>query len=140
MNRISRSAFSVLIAGGLALGLGACSEVAEEATKRVDKAVNEEYQVTYEVTGKGVDAISFNAGGGDVTNPKLETVENPTLPWKKTVTLRGLEAPVVTPVAVDIQGAEAGCRITYDGKVIKEASGAGMAAATGCVAESPLVG
>ncbi|MET9799391.1 MmpS family transport accessory protein [Streptomyces sp. NPDC006368] len=140
MNRISRTVVSTLIAGGLALGLGACSQVADEATKQVDKAVNEEYEVTYEVSGKGIDSIQFNAGGGDATNPKIESVDNPTLPWKKTVKLRGIEAPLVTPVAVDVNGAEITCKITHEGKVLDEKTGKGVAAAAGCNALSPIAG
>lgn len=140
MNRISRSVASTVIAGGLALGLGACSGVADEATKQVDKAVNEEYEVTYEVDGKGIDSIEFNAGGGDATNPKLESVQNPALPWKKTVKLRGIEAPLVMPVAVDVNGSEVSCKITHKGKVLDEKSGKGVAAAAGCNALSPMAG
>ncbi|MFG3495327.1 MmpS family transport accessory protein [Streptomyces sp. NPDC047928] len=139
MNRMTRSVVSALAAGGLALGLGACS-VTEEAAKGVDKAMNETYQVTYEVTGKSVDSITYNGGQGDAMNPKLETVEKPTLPWTKTVTLRGIEAPAVTPIALDAGGADVTCKITHEGKVIKEASGQGVAAAGGCVAVSPLAG
>ncbi|MDT9683279.1 MmpS family transport accessory protein [Streptomyces sp. TRM76323] len=137
MNRTSRSAVAVLAAAGLALGLGACSQAADEATERVDSAINETYQVTYEVTGAGIDSISYNGGGGDAMNPKLETVEKPTLPWRKTVTLRGIEAPLVTPVSIQ-DGARASCKITHKGKVLKEASGKGAAATLSCVAVSPI--
>ncbi|MFB9389713.1 MmpS family transport accessory protein [Streptomyces coeruleoprunus] len=139
MNRTGLRAASAVAAACLALGLTACS-AADEAAKQVDKSVNETYEVTYEVTGSGIDSISYNGGGGDAMNPKLETVEKPTLPWKKTVTLRGIEAPLVTPVALDTGGASATCKITYQGKVIKEASGKGTAASASCVAISPIAG
>ncbi|MFV2120577.1 MmpS family transport accessory protein [Streptomyces sp. Act-28] len=138
MNRTGRSAVAVLTAAGLALGLGACSRAADEAAERVDGALDETYQVTYEVTGADIESISYNGGGGDAMDPKLETVEKPTLPWRKTVTLRGIEAPLVMPVAVRRDGAEAGCRITYEGKVLEEASGKGAAATPSCVAVSPV--
>jgi hypothetical protein len=150
MNRISRSIASAFVAGGLALGLGACSDVADEATKQVqeevdkevDKQISEEYQVTYEVTGEKVDSIEYNAGGGDASNPKLESVKNPTLPWKKTVTLRGIEAPSVMPLAVDLGDAagKVACKIVYKDKTLVEKSGAGAVSAAGCVAVSPIVG
>ncbi|GHB61984.1 hypothetical protein GCM10010377_61230 [Streptomyces viridiviolaceus] len=151
MNRISRSIAAALFAGGLVLGLGACSDVADEAAKQVedevveevDKQLNEEYQVTYEVTGAKADSIEFNAGGGDAADPKLETVKNPTLPWKKTVTLRGIEAPTVLPVALDVsEGGSDGltCKIVYKGKTLAEESDAGVVSAAGCVAVSPIAG
>ncbi|CAL9337303.1 hypothetical protein SUDANB58_00193 [Streptomyces sp. enrichment culture] len=150
MNRISRSVASALVASGLVLGLGACSGIADEATKQVeeevnkevDKQINEEYQVTYEVTGDEVDSIEYNAGGGDAAAPKLESVQNPTLPWKKTVTLRGIEAPTVMPVAVNLtdDSGKLSCKIVYEGKAIAEKSGAGAVQVAGCVAVSPIVG
>jgi hypothetical protein len=69
------------IAAGLAFGLTACSE----AVDQVDKVVDEKYEVTYEVTGRNVDSIQYHGGGGEAMNPKIETVDKPTLPWTKTV-------------------------------------------------------
>ncbi|GAA2440432.1 MmpS family transport accessory protein [Streptomyces sp. NPDC051041] len=150
MNRISRSIASALVVGGLVLGLGACSDITDEAAEQVenevveevDKQIDKEYEVTYEVTGAEVDSIEFNAGGGDATDPKLETVKNPTLPWKKTVKLRGIEAPTVIPVALDVSGGsgDLSCRIVYQGKAIAEESDSGVVSAAGCVAVSPVVG
>ncbi|MEU2428825.1 MmpS family transport accessory protein [Streptomyces sp. NPDC007861] len=134
--RTIRTAACALAAVGLTLGLSGC----DAAVDTVDKAVNETYEVTYEVTGKSVDSIEYNAGGGTAAEPKLESVQKPALPWKKTVTLKGIEAPTVVPIALDPTGAEVGCRITYKGEVIKEEKDAGIAAATGCVAISPLAG
>ncbi|PRH78207.1 hypothetical protein C6N75_16150 [Streptomyces solincola] len=150
MHRITRSIASALVAGGLVFGLGACSDIADEASKaakdevskEIDKQTKTEYEVTYEVTGDSADSIEFNAGGGEsAANPKMETVKNPTLPWKKTVTLRGLEAPAVVPTAVDLTGdGKLTCKITYQGKTLSEESGAGAVSAAGCVAVSPVVG
>lgn len=136
---------SALVAGGLVLGLSACSETAEKAeeelVEEVDKQLDEEYEVTYEVTGGKVDSIEFNAGGGDAADPKFETVDNPTLPWKKTVKLRGIEAPVVIPVTVDADGSgDLSCTILHKGKTLAEESDAGTVSVTGCVAVSPIVG
>ncbi|MEW2073932.1 MmpS family transport accessory protein [Streptomyces sp. NPDC013433] len=147
VNRIHRSLTSALVAGCLALGLGACSEEAadraeDEVVEEVDERVDEEYQVTYEVTGEKVDSIDFNAGGGSAADPKFETVDHPTLPWKKTVTLRGIEAPAVIPVTLDTGGGsgELSCRIVHEGEVLAEKSGAGAVSAAGCVAVSPVTG
>lgn len=135
MNRTIRAAVCSVAVAGLTLGLSACSE----AVDQVDKAVNETYEVTYEVTGKNIDSIDFHAGGGTATDPKIETVQKPTLPWKKTVTLRGIMPPAVMPAAADLTGSEVGCKITYKGKVIKEEKGEGLATAAGCIAVSPIV-
>lgn len=137
-----RAAAHALAAAGLVLGLGACSaeSVDQAVGKAVDKTVDETYQVTYEVTGKSVDEITYHGGGGEAMEPELETVTSPTLPWKKTVELRGIMPPAVMPMAVDAGGADVTCSITYKGKVIKEAKGEGMLTAGGCVAVSPIVG
>ncbi|TFE51227.1 hypothetical protein E3E14_13080 [Streptomyces sp. ICN441] len=140
MLRAVRAAVGALAVAGLALGLTACTEAADKAVDQVDKAVTDTYEVTYEVTGKGVDSIDFHAGGGTALEPQIETVQKPTLPWKKTVTLKGIMPPAVMPTAVDVTEAELTCSITYKGKVIKESKDAGLVAAGGCVAVSPLAG
>ncbi|MFE3826289.1 MmpS family transport accessory protein [Streptomyces sp. NPDC059092] len=142
-SRAARAAVTTLAVAGLALGLGACSEATERVDKtvsdEVDKVVNESYEVTYEVTGKNIDTIDFHGGGGEALEPKIETVEKPRLPWKKTVTLRGIMPPAVMPVALGAD-AEVTCKIIYKGEVIKEETDAGRAAAGGCVAVSPIAG
>ncbi|MFF2224554.1 hypothetical protein ACFVV7_14675 [Streptomyces globisporus] len=141
MNRTTRTTRALAVAV-LVLGLGACSaeSVDEAVGKAVDKTVDETYEVTYEVTGTGVDEITYHGGGGEAMEPKLETVTKPALPWKKTVELRGIMPPAVSPMALDAGGADVTCSITYKGKVIKEAKGEGMITAGGCVAVSPIVG
>ncbi|MEV2257443.1 MmpS family transport accessory protein [Streptomyces anulatus] len=137
-----RTVAHALAIAGLVLGLGACSaeSVDEAIAKGVDTTVDEKYEVTYEVTGKSVDEITYHGGAGEAMEPELETVTAPTLPWKKTVELRGIMPPAVMPIAVDAGGADITCSITYKGKVIKEAKGEGMLTAGGCVAVSPIVG
>ncbi|MFD7619805.1 MmpS family transport accessory protein [Streptomyces sp. NPDC059802] len=134
--RTVRTAVRAAVVLGLGMGLAACSETVDQ----VDKAVDETYEVTYEVTGTGVDEIQFHGGGGKAMEPKIETVESPILPWRKTVTLRGIMPPAVMPIAVDEDGADVSCSITHKGEVIKEAKGEGMLAAGGCVAVSPVAG
>jgi hypothetical protein len=134
--RTIRTAVSAAVVLGLAVGLGACSE----AVDQVDKAADETYEVTYEVTGTSVDEIQFHAGGGKAMDPEIETVKSPALPWRKTVTLRGIMPPAVMPIALDENGADVACSITYKGKVIKKAKGEGLITAGGCVAVSPVAG
>ncbi len=136
MNRRIRTAVCTLAAAGLALTLGACSEAEKKAVDAVDKAVNEKYEVTYEVSGKSVDEIEFAAGEGSASNPKLEKVSKAELPWKKTVTLRGIMPPTVVPISTDPTGSDLTCKVIYKGKVIKEASGENVVA--GCIAVSPM--
>ncbi|MFB7451001.1 hypothetical protein [Streptomyces sp. NPDC056194] len=133
MKRTARTVVSALAVAGLALGLGACSEVAEKAADQVDKSVDE----TYEVSGKGVESIDYHAGGGTAMEPKIETEKKPATPWKKTVTLKGIMPPAVMPISLDPAGLT--CKVIHDGKVIKEARGE-QAMAGGCVAVSPIVG
>ncbi|WP_327369388.1 hypothetical protein [Streptomyces sp. NBC_01217] len=134
--RTIRTAVSAAVVLGLAVGLGACSE----AVDQVDKAVDETYEVTYEVTGTSVDEIQFHAGGGKAMDPEIETVKSPTLPWRKTVTLRGIMPPAVMPIALDEAGADVACSITHEGKVIKKAEGEGLITAGGCITVSPVGG
>ncbi|MFF7873042.1 MmpS family transport accessory protein [Streptomyces californicus] len=141
MNRTTRVTRALAVSV-LVLGLGACSaeSVDQAANKAVDEAVDETYEVTYEVTGTSVDEITYHGGGGKAMEPELETVDAPTLPWKKTVKLRGIMPPAVMPLALDAGGSDVTCTITYKGKVIKEAKGEGMLSAGGCVAVSPIAG
>ncbi|WP_030295016.1 hypothetical protein [Streptomyces sp. NRRL F-5681] len=141
MNRTTRVTRALAVSV-LVLGLGACSaeSVDQAVNKAVDEAVDETYEVTYEVTGTSVDEITYHGGGGKAMEPELETVDAPTLPWKKTVKLRGIMPPAVMPLALDVGGSDVTCTITYKGKVIKEAKGEGMLSAGGCVAVSPIAG
>ncbi|MFI0777156.1 hypothetical protein [Streptomyces sp. NPDC021212] len=68
-------------------------------------------------------------------NPKITTGRNPALPWKKTVTLRGIMPSAVTPVSTD---PSVSCKIVYKGKVIAEKKGKSLIKAGACVGESPI--
>ncbi|MEI5101185.1 hypothetical protein RB200_24810 [Streptomyces sp. PmtG] len=136
MNRRIRTAVCALAATGLALTLGACSEAEKKAVDAVDKAVNETYEVTYEVSGKSVEEIQFAAGEGSAANPKLQKESKPQLPWKKTVTLRGIMPPTVVPVSSNPVNSDLTCKVIYKGEVLKEASGDSVV--TGCIAVSPM--
>ncbi|MGW4230937.1 hypothetical protein ACWEF9_16865 [Streptomyces sp. NPDC004980] len=141
--RTARSAACAVLVGGLALGLTACSgtdgeSVEESIDRAVDAAVDETYEVTYEVTGTKVDEIRFHDGGGDAMEPTTQTVESPTLPWRKTVTLRGIMPPAVMPLAPESD--DVACTITYKGEVITESEGEALLTSGGCVAVSPSVG
>ncbi|WP_407835490.1 hypothetical protein ACE1OC_02005 [Streptomyces sp. DSM 116496] len=128
---------SALSLAGLALAAAGCSgATTDKAVEQVDKAVNETYEVTYEVTGKTVDSVSFHDGGGTATAPNLVTAEQPGAAWTKTVTLRGIMPPAVSPSSVE-NTADLTCKVIYKGKVIKEATGE-AATAGGCVAVSPI--
>ncbi|WP_432055907.1 MmpS family transport accessory protein [Streptomyces sp. bgisy022] len=131
----------VLLLGCSGVGDEVAEKAEDELVKEVDRQIDQEYEVTYEVTGDKADFIEFNAGGGDASDPQFETVDDPELPWRKTVKLRGIEAPTVLPVLVDADEASGGrltCRILHDGKKLAEKSGAGAVSATGCVAVSPI--
>ncbi|MEX2983719.1 hypothetical protein [Streptomyces sp. C36] len=109
--------------------------VEDKAVDTVDKAVGGSFEVTYEVTGS-VDSVDFNEGKGSAAKPDFTTEEKPKTPWKKTVTLKGIESPTVSAMVAEGEG---GCKITYKGKVLDEktakASDTGLAL---CNAVSPL--
>ncbi|MCX4782143.1 hypothetical protein [Streptomyces sp. NBC_01264] len=137
MRKLSAAPVSALALACLALAAAGCSSTTtDKAVDQVDKVVNETYEVTYEVTGKTVDSVSFHDGGGTATAPNLVTAEQPGTAWKKTVTLRGIMPPAVSPSSVD-NTADLTCKVIYKGKVIKEATGE-AAVAGGCVAVSPI--
>ncbi|MBO0655133.1 hypothetical protein J1792_20825 [Streptomyces triculaminicus] len=110
-------------------------KVEDKAVDTVDKAVGGSFEVTYEVTGS-VDSVDFNEGKGSAAKPDFTTEEKPKTPWKKTVTLKGIESPTVSAMVTEGEG---GCKITYKGKVLDEktakASDTGLAL---CNAVSPL--
>ncbi|MER6911875.1 MmpS family transport accessory protein [Streptomyces sp. NPDC000594] len=114
-------------------------DLEKEAIDAVDKTVNQEYEVTYEVTGENIDTIEYVSGGGTASTPKTTTVKNPALPWKKTVKLRGIIPPQVTPIAADITGAKLTCKIVYQGKAIAEQNAKGLVGLGACTAVSPIV-
>lgn len=139
MSKSRLTTLSVLALAGLALGAAGCSGgAADKTVDQVDKAVSETYEVTYEVTGKSIDSVSFHDGGGTATAPNLATADRPGVPWKKTVTLRGIMPPAVSPSSAG-NTADLTCKVIYQGKVIKEAAGE-AATAGGCVAVSPIAG
>ncbi|WP_405811574.1 hypothetical protein OG524_22385 [Streptomyces sp. NBC_01520] len=153
--RTARSAARAVLVGGLALGLTACSgtdgESVEESIDRAvdrafdaafDAAVDETYGVTCEVTGTKVDEIRFHDGGDDggddATEPTTETVESPTLPWRKTVTLRGIMPPAVMQLAPESD--DVARTTTYRGEVITEPEGEALLTSGGSIAVPPAVG
>ncbi|WP_328302947.1 hypothetical protein OG389_34400 [Streptomyces sp. NBC_00435] len=133
---LSALALAALALGSAGCSAGAADKAADKAVDQVDKAVNETYEVTYEVSGTSVDSISFHDGGGTATAPNLATADQPGTSWTKTVTLRGIMPPAVSPSSVD-HTADLTCKVIYRGKVIKEATGE-AATAGGCVAVSPV--
>ncbi|MGW0494610.1 MmpS family transport accessory protein [Streptomyces sp. NPDC003007] len=134
MSSMVRAAVHTVAVTCLALGLSSCSE----AVDQVDKAVDTTYEVTYEVTGKNIDSIDFHGGAGKAMEPKVDSVSKPKLPWKKTVTLRGIMPAAVIPVAADPEGSQVTCKIVYKGKVLDEQSAKGLVSAGGCTAASPI--
>lgn len=136
-----RSALCAAAVTGLAFGVGGCSESAGKTIdSAVDSAVDETYEVTYEVTGVSAEEIRFHGGGGTAMDPRIQTVKSPVLPWKKTVTLRGVMPSAVMPVASEADEAGLACTITYKGKVVEEMKGEALLTAGGCLAISPVGG
>ncbi|MFI0979947.1 hypothetical protein ACH4SP_23450 [Streptomyces sp. NPDC021093] len=147
MNRTIRAAVCAAAVTGLMFGLGACAEVekavkagaSEGADKAAKELLDKPYEVTYEVTGKDVKTIEFAAGSGTAAEPRTEEDKKPVLPWKKTVTMNGVMPPSVMPNVSDVlkPDPDVTCKVTYKGKVLKEATGA-KAVAGGCIAVAPM--
>ncbi|MCZ2523616.1 hypothetical protein ACFW9F_27185 [Streptomyces sp. NPDC059506] len=137
-----RSALAALAAAGLVLTATGCSAVEEAAKEQVneevEKITEQEYEVTYEVTGTGIESLDYAPGGGRPAHD-LENVEKPTTPWKKTVTLKGIDPPTVTAM-LGMEGGEVKCTITHKGKVIEQKSGDGAMGTAACIAISPIAG
>ncbi|WP_327190331.1 MmpS family transport accessory protein [Streptomyces xinghaiensis] len=148
MKRSVRTVLPALAAVLSALTASGCSgdapaaagdRAADEITEGVDRAFDEKYEITYEVSGDGVEAIEFNAGAGTATEPELDAVEKPETPWRKTVELKGVAAPTVLAVPGP-GGSEVTCTITHKGEVIEEQTSEGATAPASCVALSPVAG
>ncbi|MBQ0986068.1 hypothetical protein KBZ10_16390 [Streptomyces sp. F63] len=148
MKRAARTVLPALAAALSALTASGCSgeapatagdRAADRLTDGVDRALEEKFEVTYEVSGEGLEAIEFNAGRGTATRPELEAVEKPGTPWRKTVVLEGVATPTVLAVPGP-EGSEVTCTITHKGEVIEEQTSEGAAAPASCVALSPVAG
>ncbi|RLU82270.1 hypothetical protein CTZ27_30435 [Streptomyces griseocarneus] len=124
---------AVLAAAALLVG---CSS-AEKATKdEFEKLDIKEFEVVYEVTGSGVEDLSY--GTGDQKSAGTETVDGPGLPWKKTVTMKGVASAPSLSLMLGEKGGEAQCVITINGKEAKRATAKGEFGTATCVAASPV--
>lgn len=130
MKRSTRTALSALCLAGLALTGTGCGLLWGDDAAYDDAAYDgAAYEVTYEITGTGVDEIDFSGGKG------TESVGSPGLPWRKTVTLRGAEPPSVS-AALGERG-EVTCKISYKGRMLKERTTKRGFDSAVCVAVSP---
>ncbi|CAM5258669.1 hypothetical protein GCM10010329_05390 [Streptomyces spiroverticillatus] len=147
--RTARTALCAAAVAGLFLGLTACQEakdaaksVASEGTDKaidqVDKAVKDTYEVTYEVSGSGINQIGYHAGKGTALEPLLTKDTKPKLPWTKTVTLKGIMPPAVVPTTMELNASpDLKCKVLHKGKVLAEATGDKVLTG-GCIAAAPV--
>ncbi|MFI9200681.1 hypothetical protein [Streptomyces sp. NPDC053048] len=107
-------------------------EIAKDEFEKLD---NKEFEVVYEVIGTNVKDLDY--GIGDNKRESSETVENPKLPWKKKVTMKGIAtAPSLSLILGEGDG-RADCVITINGKEVKRATAKGEFGTATCVAASP---
>ncbi|MGK5630270.1 hypothetical protein [Streptomyces sp. URMC 123] len=126
--------FVVGIAAAAALVVG-CS-VEKEVQKEFDRLDNKEYEVEYEVTGSGVIDLTYGVGNqGELSS---ETVKNPTLPWRKKLTMKGIVTVPDVSVLLGENGGQADCVIRVNGKETKRATAKGEFGVASCVATSPI--
>ncbi|MEV4739881.1 MmpS family transport accessory protein [Streptomyces sp. NPDC049555] len=104
----------------------------KDETERLD---NKEFEVVYEVTGSNVKDLTY--GVGDRKKESSETVENPTLPWSKTVTMKGIATAPSLSLILGESGGKAECVIKVNGKEARRATATGEFGTATCVAVSP---
>lgn len=111
----------VLVLGGLAT----CTVVVKRAA---DGLTSAQHTVLYEVsgTGSGV-SISYSEGSGGTSR-----VSDASLPWSKTVTTTGFSFLLLSATNSYTSSGTVACKITVDGKVVKEASGSGKGGTASC--------
>jgi hypothetical protein len=116
------------------LGLVVCvlwAAVFGVAVNNVDDQANKEHVVVYEVSGDAVGATvtySTFSGGNSATSQEKPA----TLPWSKTLSVKGLISGGTLTVTTGDQGGSVACKITVDGVEKKAATGTGAFSSALC--------
>lgn len=125
---------SFVAAGALAITLltGCSGNAAKDEFEKLDA---KEFEVVYEVTGDGVKTLMYEEGGkGEISS---ESVDDPKLPWKKKLTMKGIATAPNVSLILGEKGGQADCVITINGKEAKRATAKGEFGTASCVAVSP---
>ncbi|MFI1198195.1 hypothetical protein K2224_20270 [Streptomyces sp. BHT-5-2] len=124
---------SIVAAAGLAATwLTGCAGDVKTEFEKLDA---KEFEVVYEVTGSGVQTITYEDGAKGETSSK--DVEAPELPWKKEATMKGIAAAPNVSLMLGEKGGQADCVIYVNGKEAKRATAKGEFGTATCVAVSP---
>ena len=128
----------LLVVGGilLLLVLGGCAAIvalvggaANEVVKEMDRAKNAKHAVVYEVGGTATKAdITFSSDGSTGTSQD----NGARVPWRKKITVQGESFPVFQVMAQNNGAGIITCKITVDGKVVKENRSKGEYAIASC--------
>lgn len=117
-----------------ALGLLVCIlwvAVFGAAVSDIDEQADKEHVVVYEVSGDAVGATvtysTFSEGNSSTSQETLTT-----LPWNKTLTVKGLISGGTLTVSTGSEGGSVACKITVDGDEKKAATGTGAFSSALC--------
>ncbi|GAU65975.1 hypothetical protein SSP35_02_03440 [Streptomyces sp. NBRC 110611] len=132
MRRATKIVSITAAAGLAATWLTGC---AGDVKSEFDKLDAKEFEVVYEVTGSGVQTITYEEGGKGELSSK--SVDDPKVPWKKEITMTGVATSPNVSLILGEKGGQADCVITINGKEAKRATAKGGFGTASCVAASP---
>ncbi|MFF2084752.1 MmpS family transport accessory protein [Nocardia sp. NPDC058176] len=106
----------------------ACIALFGTVANEIDKEVNRQVRVTYQVDGTGqASSITYSGSNLDIAQDT-----DVTLPWTKDVTVEGFIKSVTLTVSAGSEGGQITCRILADDKVIAEQTASGPFASATC--------
>jgi hypothetical protein len=112
----------------LVLLLGGVATVFFVVKRAADDFTGAQHTVAYSISGTGKEVdISYSEGSGGTSR-----VDNATLPWTKTVTTTGFSIVSLTASNGFDSAGDLTCKITVDGKVVKESSATGKGSSVFC--------
>ncbi|MFF4607408.1 hypothetical protein ACFY12_32310 [Streptomyces sp. NPDC001339] len=131
--RRTTKAVSITVAAGLAATwLTGCAGDVKSEFEKLDA---KEFKVVYEVTGSGVQTVTYEEGAKGELSSK--DVEAPKLPWKKELTMKGIATSPNVSLMLGEKGGQADCVIYINGKEAKRATAKGEFGTASCTAVSP---
>ncbi|MCX5203135.1 hypothetical protein OG897_16975 [Streptomyces sp. NBC_00237] len=95
------------------------------------------FLVDYEVSGTGASEISYAFGDADLGET---VVEQPRLPWRATVRMKGFEAVPALTVVLGESGGRVESVIRVDGREAMRCTASGASATSVCIVEPGSVG
>ncbi|TBO59625.1 hypothetical protein EYS09_11055 [Streptomyces kasugaensis] len=125
----------VSIAAATGLATTWLTGCAGDVKTEFDKLDAKEFEVVYEVTGSGVQTVTYEDGAqGEISS---KDVDAPKLPWKKKATMKGIATSPSVSLILGEKGGQADCVIYINGKEAKRSTAKGEFGTATCVAVSP---